>query len=147
MEIKFLKRSELYIGNKVSRYFPSVRWPVLLIIIPAVFIVIIYFFTNLTEIVTGRVNRPILDYEERLAPVKNDLPANALVNYISTSKRNDDLINARYSLIPVRIIKGLMPIQDFLIFLDLDGTEMPEFEGYTLKKNYGNGVMLFERDR
>jgi hypothetical protein len=70
-----------------------------------------------------------------------------VVNYVSNSKELDDLINAEYVLIPVRTVEGLTPMQDLLIFHNFDTAEMPEFEGYTLKKNYGNGVVLFKRDK
>ena len=126
-------------------YFPSVRGAVLLIVIPAFFIVIIYFFSILTEIVTGKIQIPVLEYETRLAAIKKDLPVNAVVNYVSNSKAPYDLINAEYVLIPVRIVKGLKPMHDLLVFQDFYTAEAPEFKGYTLKTNYGNGVMLFKR--
>ena len=69
----------------------------------------------------------------------------AVVNYVSNSKAPDDLIDAEYVLVPVRIVQGLKPMHDLLIFQNFNTAEIPEFEGYTLKKNYGNGVMLFER--
>lgn len=142
---KEVKRIQLKADSLISQYFPSVRGPVSLIIIPTIFIVTIYFFTILLEIVTGKVNIPILQYEKCLASIKKDLPSDAVVNYVSTSKRTDDLINASYVLIPVRVVKGLAPMHDFLIFLDFEKVELPEFKNYTLKKNYGNGVMLFKR--
>jgi hypothetical protein len=131
--------------DRLNRYFPSVRGAVLLIVIPAFFIVIIYFFSILIEIVTGKVHLPVVEYETRLASIKKDLPVNAVVNYVSNSKAPDDLINAEYVLIPVRIVKGLKPMYDLLVYQNFDTAEMPEFEGYTLKTNYGNGVMLFKR--
>lgn len=139
------KKIKSYADARVSNYFPSVRWAVFIIVIPALFIVIIYFFSILTEIVTGKTHRPVLEYETRLASIRKDLPVNAVVNYVSNSKEPDDLINAEYVLIPVRIVKGLKPMHDLLVFQNFDTAEMPEFEGYTLKKNYGNGVILFKR--
>ena len=141
-----LKKLKSYAYAQLSKYFPSVRGAVLLIVIPAIFIVPIYFFSILTEIVTGKIHRPVLVLETRLASIKKDLPVNAVVNYVSNSKEPNDLINTRYVLILVRIVKGLKPMHDLLIFLNFDTADMPEFEGYTLKKNYGNGVMLFKRN-
>ena len=142
---KKLKKFKSDVDVQLSKYFPSVRAAVLFIVIPALFIVPIYFFSILTEIVTGEIEIPVLEYETRLASIKKDLPANAVVNYVSNSKAPDDLINAEYVLIPVRIVKGLKPMHDLLVFQDFDTAEPPEFEGYTLKTNYGNGVMLFKR--
>jgi hypothetical protein len=48
---KFIKLKS-YADAQLSNYFPSVRGAVLLIVIPAVFIVPIYFFSILSEIVT-----------------------------------------------------------------------------------------------
>ena len=140
------KKLKSYAAAQLSNYFPAVRGAVLLIVIPAIFIVPIYFFSIFTEIVTGKTHRPVREYEFRLAALKKDLPVNAVVNYVSNSKEPNDLINTRYVLIPVRIVKGLKPMHDLLIFLNFDTADMPKFEGYTLKKNYGNGVMLFKRN-
>ena len=132
---------------QLSNCFPAVRGAVLLIVIPAIFIVPIYFFSILTEIVSGETEIPVLEYETRLASIKKDLPANAVVNYVSNSKAPYDLINAAYVLIPVRIVEGPKPAHDLLIFQNFDAAEIPKFEGHTLKKNYGNGVMLFKRNK
>ena len=142
-----LKKLKSYADAQVSNYFPAVRGAVLLIVIPAIFIVPIYFFSILTEIVTGKTHRPVREYEIRLAAIKNDLPVNAVVNYVSNSNAPDDLIDAEYVLVPVRLVKGLTPMHDFLVFQNFDTVAMPEFEGYTLKKDYGNGVMLFKRNQ
>mgnify|MGYP000240265872 FL=1 len=144
---KKIKRLKSYIDAQLSNYFPAVRGTVLLIVIPAIFIVPIYFVSILTEIVTGKTHRPVLEYENRLAAIKKDLPVNAVVNYVSNSKAPDDLIDAEYVLVPVRLVKGLSPMHDFLVFQNFETTDMPDFEGYTLKKDYGNGVMLFKRDK
>jgi hypothetical protein len=141
------KKLKSYADAQLSNYFPAVRGAVLLIVIPAIFIVPIYFFSILTEIVTGKTHRPVLEYEIRLAAIKKDLPVNAVVNYVSNSKAPDDLIDAEYVLVPVRLVKGLSPKHDFLVFQNFDAVAMPEFEGYTLKKDYGNGVMLFKRKK
>ena len=142
-----LKKLKSYADAQQLNYFPSVRGAVLLIVIPAFFIVIIYFFSILTEIVTGKIQIPVLEYETRLAAIKKDLPVNAVVNYVSNSKAPYDLINAAYVLIPVRIVEGPKPAHDLLIFQNFDAAEIPKFEGHTLKKNYGNGVMLFKRNK
>ena len=140
------KKLKSYADAQLSNYFPAVRGAVLLIVIPAIFIVPIYFFSILTEIVTGKTHRPVLEYEIRLAAIKKDLPVNAVVNYVSNSKAPDDLIDAEYVLVPVRLVKGLEPMHDFLVFQNFETVPTPEFEGYTLKKDYGNGVMLFKRN-
>jgi hypothetical protein len=57
------------------------------------------------------------------------------------------LINAAYVLIPVRIIAGLKPKHDLLVYHNFNTAELPEFEGYALKKNYGNNVILFKRNK
>jgi len=132
---------------QLSKYFPSVHGVVLLIVIPAFFIVIIYFINILTEIVTGKNYRSVLEYETRLASIKKDLPFNAVVNYVSNSEAPDDLINAEYVLIPVRMVEGLKPMHALLVFQNFNTTKLPEFEGYTLKHNYGNGVVLFKRNK
>ena len=98
-----LKKLKSYADAQLSNYFPAVRGAVLLIVIPAIFIVPIYFFSILTEIVTGKTHRPVREYEIRLAAIKKDLPVNAVVNYVSNSKAPDDLIDAEYVLVPVRI--------------------------------------------
>ena len=142
-----LKKLKSYADAQVSNYFPAVRGTVLLIVIPAIFFVPIYFVSILAEIVTGKTHRPVLEYENRLAAIKKDLPVNAVVNYVSNSKAPDDLIDAEYVLVPVRLVKGLSPMHDLLVFQNFETTDMPDFEGYTLKKDYGNGVMLFKRDK
>jgi hypothetical protein len=142
-----LKKLKSDADVQLSKYFPSVRRAVLLIVIPALFIVPIYFFSILIENVSGKIQRPILEYEARLAAIKKDLPVNAGVNYVSNSKAPYDFINTEYVLVPARLVEGLTPMQDLLIFQDFDTTAMPKFEGYTLKKNYGNGVMLFNRNK
>ena len=144
---KRFKKLKSDVDVQLSKYFPSVRGAVLFIVIPALFIVPIYFFSILTEIVSGEIEIPVLEYETRLASIKKDLPANAVVNYVSNSKAPYDLINAAYVLIPVRIVEGPKPAHDLLIFQNFDAAEMPKFEGHTLKKDYGNGVMLFKRNK
>ena len=144
---KKLNKLKSRVDTQLSKYFPSVRGVVLLIVIPAFFIVIIYFINILTEIVTGKNYRSVLEYETRLASIKKDLPLNAVVNYVSNSEAPDDLINAEYVLIPVRMVEGLKPMHDLLVFQNFNTTKLPEFEGYTLKHNYGNGVVLFKRNK
>jgi hypothetical protein len=147
MFMKKFKILKSYADAQLSNYFPAVRGAVLLIVIPAIFIVPIYFVSILAEIVTGKTHRPVLEYEKRLAAIKKDLPVNAVVNYVSNSKAPDDLIDAEYVLVPVRLVEGLSPMHDFLVFQNFETTDMPDFNGYTLKKDYGNGVMLFKRDK
>jgi hypothetical protein len=142
-----LEKLKSFKDAQVSKYFPSVRGSVLLIVIPAFFIVIVYFFSILSEIVQQTSYLSVVESERRLAVVKKDLPVTGVVNYVSTRNEPDDLINAEYALIPVRITEGLKPMHDLLVCQTLDTTEVPDFEGYTLKKNYGNGVLLFARNK
>ena len=144
---KKLNKIKAWAAAQLSKYFPAVRGAVLLIVIPAFFIVIVYFFSILTEIIKDEEYRSVVDYEARLAAIKQDLPPNSIVNYVSNSKAPDDLINAAYVLIPVRMVEGLKPMHDFLVFQNFNTTNLPEFESYTLKHNYGNGVVLFKRNK
>ena len=147
MSSNILKKLKFYGDALLSKYFPSARAPVLLIVIPAFFIVIIYFVNIAGEVTTGKKYRAILEFEKRLADVKKDLPLNAVVNYVSNSNAQDDLINTAYVLIPIRVVAGLKHGHDFLIYQNFNKAKKPEFKGYTLKKNYGNGVMLFNRNK
>ena len=142
-----IKKLISYADNQLSIYFPAVRKAVLLIVIPA-FIVVIAYLVNITaEVVTGNDDLTVLDYEKRLAGVKSELSPDAVVNYVTDSHLQDDLINTAYVLIPVRVVAGKKPKQDYLIYQSFTGVRKTEFKGYTLKKNYGNGVMLFKRNR
>ena len=144
---KKLKNFIAFADAQLAKYFPAVRGAVLLIVIPAIFIVIVYFFSILTEVVQGKnAYDSVVECEKRLASIKKDLPVRAVVNYVSNRDEPDDLINAEYVLIPVRIVEGLKPKRDLLIYQTLDTAEIPKFEGYTLKKDYGNGVILFKRN-
>jgi hypothetical protein len=128
------------------RYFPSVRWAVLLIVIPAVFIVPIYSLTVVKEIVIDKRSDPGIAYEERFATVRNDLPANKPFNYISDVKDSgQDWFYVRYALIPARLVEGLEPPHDLLVVEYLNTPGIPRFKGYKLLKNYDNGVMLYKR--
>jgi len=144
---KKLNKIKVWADAQLSKYFPAVHGAVLLIVIPAFFIVIIYFISILTEIIKDEEYRSVVDYEARLAAIKQDLPPNAVVNYVSNSEAPDDLINAAYVLIPVRMVEGLKPMHDLLVFHNFNTAELPEFDGYALKKNYGNNVILFKRNK
>ena len=141
-----LNQLKSWADGQISNYFPLVRGAVLLIVVPAFIIVIAYFYNIVSEVVTGKKYHPVLEYEKRLAAVKIDLPAAAVVNYVSDSEEQGDLINAAYVLIPVRVVGGLKPRHDLLIYQSFNTAEKPKFEGYTLKKNYGNGVILYNRN-
>ena len=144
---KKLNKIKIWADAQRSKYFPAARGAVLLIVIPAFFIVIIYFISILTEIIKDEEYQSVVDYEARLAAIKQDLPPNAVVNYVSNSEAPDDLINAAYVLIPVRMVEGLKPMHDLLVFQNFNSAELPEFEGYIVKHNYGNGVVLFKRNK
>ena len=141
------KRLKSCTDAQLSKYFPSVRAAVALIVIPAIVIVIIYFFNIVGEVVSDKHFPAVREYEKRLAAIKKDLPANAVVNYISNSHEEDDLINTEFVLIPVRVVAGLKPRHDLLLYQSFKKARQPEFKGYTLKKNYGNGVLLFIRNK
>ena len=142
-----LNKIKAWADAQLSKCFPEVRGAVLLIVIPAFFIVIVYFISILTEIIKDEEYRSVVDYEARLAALKQDLPPNSVINYVSNSKAPDDLINAAYVLIPVRMVEGLKPMHDLMVFQNFNSAKLPEFEGYTLKHNYGNGVVLFKRKK
>ena len=147
MNRRYLNNLNAWVDARLSTYFPAVRKAVLLIVIPAFIIVIVYFFNILTEIIKEEEYPAVLEYEARLAVIKQDLPADAEVNYLSNSTEQDDFINAEYVLIPVRLVEGLKPMRDLLIFQNFISAEMPKIDGYDLKRNYGNGVMLYQRTK
>jgi hypothetical protein len=124
-----------------------VRGAVLLIVVPAFFIVPIYFLTVVKEIIIDKRISPGGYYEERFAAVRQDLPAYASVNFVSDQQQieNGDFLYARYALVPARLVKGLKPKHDLLVVQYLNTPGIPRFKGYQLLKNYGNGVMLFRR--
>lgn len=131
--------------DRLNRYFPSVRGAVLLIVIPAFFIVSFYFLTVVKEIIIDKKRGLTVYYEERFAAVKRDLPAHAPVNYVSDQTDTQDFVYVRYVLVPARMVKGLNPAHDLLVVQYSDTPGIPAFKGYVLQKNYGNGVMLFKR--
>jgi len=136
-----------YCQARISRYFPSVRGAVLLIVIPAFFIVPVYFLTVVKEIIVDKKVGTGTYYEERFAPVRQDLPAHASVNFVSDQQQieNGDFLYVRYALVPARMVKGLKPQHDLLVVQYLNTPGIPSFNGYQLSKDYGNGVMLFRR--
>ena len=136
-----------YLEGKINKFFPGVRWPVLLIVIPALLIGIYYFLNILSEVVIEKRRSEAADYENRFASIQKDLPANAYVNYVTDQEQDSDFIRVRYALIPARMVNGLSPRHEYLVVQYLNSEKIPNFEGYTLKKNYENGVMLFQRSR
>ena len=136
---------KLYLENICDRYFPSVRGSVLLIVLPAFFIIILQFFSSFIEIVISKEHSRIVDYEKRFVPLKKDLPKHTFVNYFSNYDYSGDYFAVRYALIPVRLIRGLKPRHNNLVVHFSDPTKAPRFDGYALKKDYGNGIMLFSR--
>jgi len=133
--------------SRINKYFPAVRWPVLLIVIPALLIGIYSLLDILSEVVIEKKRHEAADYENRFASVREDLPANAYVNYVTDQEYAPDFIRVRYTLIPARMVYGLSPRQEYLVVQYLKSAKIPNFEGYTLKKNFKNGVMLFQRSR
>jgi hypothetical protein len=124
-----------------------VRWPVLLIVIPALLIEIYSLLDILSEVVIEKKRHKTVEYENRFASVRKDLPANAYVNYVTDQEYEADFILVRYNLIPARMVYGLSPKQEYLVVQYLNSVKIPNFEGYILKKNFKNGVMLFQRSR
>jgi hypothetical protein len=141
-KFEFLKS---YCRDLKSRFFPSVRGAALLIVIPALVIVPIYFFTVVKEIVIDKRRDAGAGYEKRFADVSRDLPPHAPFNYVSDDNDHTDFFFARYALIPGRMVRGRKPAQDLLVVQYLTTPGVPRFKGYKLVKNYGNGVMLFAR--
>ena len=142
---KFGAMIKFYLQSKFNRYFSGVRAGVWLIVLPAMVVVIFYFFSSFNEIVIKKERSQMIDYEKRFAPLKKDLPGHAFVNFVSSQDSARDYFAARYVLIPVRLWRGLEPRHDYLVALFPDRTKVPDFKGYTLIKDYGNGVMLFSR--
>ena len=136
-----------YCKTTINRCLPSVRGAVLLIAIPALFIVPAYFLTVVKEIVIDKSFGIGIDYEKRFAPVGKDLPAYASVNFVSDQQEieNGDFLYVRYALVPARLVRGLAPKHDLLVVQYLNTPGIPSFNGYQLSKDYGNGVMLFKR--
>lgn len=87
----------------------------------------------------------MIDYEKRFAALKKDLPGHVFVNFVSDQDSSRDYFAARYVLIPARLWRGLEPQHNYLVVQFSDQTKLPDFKGYKLKKDYGNGVMLFAR--
>ena len=142
-KIEFFKS---YCKVRISRYFPSVRGAVLLIVIPALIIVPVYFLSVVKEIIVDKRVGPGIYYEERFAAVRQDLPAHAPFNFVSDHHvPHLAFFYVRYALIPARLVRGLKPSYDLLVVLYLNTPGIPNFKGYKLLKNYGAGVMLFKR--
>lgn len=142
-----VKTLKFYLDSVLDRFLPGVKGVALLIILPAFFVVVLYFWSNLTEIFTAEEGDKVVAYEKKFAPLKEDLPIRAVINYVSDQDDQvQDFFIAAYVLIPVRIIRGLKPQQHYLIVNYLNKTKTPEFKGFTLKRKYGNGIMLFERN-
>ena len=135
-----------YYKARINRYFPSVRGAVLLIVVPAFFIVTFYFLTVAKEIIIDKRFGVGIYYEERFAAVRHDLPAHSPFNFVSDHHTEPgDFLYVRYALVPARMVNGLKPTHDLLVVQYLNTPGIPKFKGYKLLKNYGNGVMLFKR--
>jgi len=141
------EKIKLYLEIRINKYFSAVRWPVLLIVIPALLIGTYTLLNILSEVVIEKRRSQMAAYEKRFASIQKDLPAYAYVNYVTDQKDSPDFIRVRYALIPALIVQGLSPNKEYLVAHYLNSTNIPQFEGYTLKKNYKNGVMLFQRNR
>lgn len=143
-QVKMLK---FYLDKVLNRFLPGVKGVALLIILPTCFVVISYFFQNLTDTFINLENDRLMECEKKYASLKKDLPKNAVVNYLTDrDDRGLHLTMVIYTLVPNRIISGKKPQQNYLIVDNLNKTQTPKFKGYTLKRRYGNGIMLFERN-
>ena len=136
-----------YLEIRINKYFPAARWPVLLIVIPALLIGTYTLLQILSEVVIEKRRSQMAAFEKRFASIQKDLPAYATVNYVTDQEYSPDFIRVRYALIPARIVRGQSPMQKYLVVHYLNSTNIPQFKGYALKKNYQNGVMLFIRIR
>jgi len=136
-----------FLEIRINKYFPTLRWPVLLIVIPALLIGTYTLIQIFSEVAFQERRSRTAAYEKRFASVQKNLPAYAYVNYVSDQEYSPDFILVRYALIPARIVHGIAPRNEYLVAHYLDSTNIPQFEGYALKKNYQNGVMLFQRSR
>jgi hypothetical protein len=136
-----------YLEIRINKYFSAIRWPVLFIVIPALLIGTYTLLNILSEVVIEKRRSQMAAYENRFASIQKDLPPYAYVNYVTDQEDSPDFIRVRYALIPARIVRGLSSRQEYLVVHYLDSTIIPQFDGYTLKKNYKNGVMLFQRSR
>lgn len=138
-----------FIFNAIlQKLFADARISVLLIILPACFIASVYFYSNLKDTFITKDQDRVVEYSRIFAPLKEDLPKQAAVNYYLGDEDYQirDFFIAAYVLIPVRVVRGLEPKQEYLIFFDyLNQAKVPEFKGYRLKRKYGNGIALFER--
>jgi hypothetical protein len=139
------KKVNFFLENLLARYFPSVRGIVLLIVLPAFVIIISQLFYSFIQIVVAKDHDRMVDYEIRFAALKKDLPIHTFVNYVSMQDYSGDYYSARYVLIPVRLVRGLKPQYNYLVAHFSDPNNIPTIDGYTLKKNYGNGIALFTR--
>jgi len=142
-----MEKIKSYLEIRINKYFPGVRWPALLIVIPALLIGTYTFLNIFSEVVIENRRSQMAAYEKRFASIQKDLPAYAYFNYVTDQEYYPDFIRVRYALIPARIVRGLSPRQKYLVVQNLDSTNIPQFKGYTLKKDYQNGVMLFQRSR
>lgn len=137
---------KFFLDKVLNRFFPGIRGVGLIIILPTCFIVIFYFFGNLNEIFTSLEDDKVVKLENKYALLKKDLPIRAVVNYVTDHGDREVVFSiVDYVFVPIRIIRGLTPQQDYLIVDYLNKTQTPKFKGYALKKRYSNGIMLFER--
>jgi hypothetical protein len=87
-QIKMLK---FYLDQVLNRFLPGIKGVGLIIILPACFVVIIYFFGNLNDTFTTLEDNKVVKLEKKYASLKKDLPIRAVVNYV-TDQGNRGLI-------------------------------------------------------
>ena len=142
-----VEKIKSFLEIRINKYFPAARWPVILIVVPALLIGTYTLINIFSEVAIQKKRSRTAAYMKRFAPVQKDLPAYAYVSYVSDQEFSGDYIFVRYALIPARIVLGLASGHEYLVAQYLESANIPQFEGYTLKKNYQNGVMLFQRSR
>ncbi len=142
-----IEKIKSFLEIRINKYFPAARWPVIIIVIPALLIGTYTLLHIFSEVAIQKKRSRSAAYVKRFAPVQKDLPAYAHVSYVSDQEYSGDFILVRYALIPARIVKGLANGHEYLVVHYLNSANIPQFDGYNLKKNYQNGVLLFQRSR
>jgi hypothetical protein len=106
-----------------------------------------YFYDEQTERNKVQANAYQVGTEERrFAAVKNDLPKDGMVGYVSDLKDAGVLLATQYALVPSLIVER--PPSGFVVAnlsRPMDYAEFGRSRGLTLIKDYGYGVVLYRR--
>jgi len=91
----------------------------------------------------------LIDQERRFAPVREIVPANALVGYVSDLATDPTLLlTAQYALAPRLVVKS--PTSDWVIgnfARPQDFAAYARAHGLTLVKEFPDGVILFRKSK